>query len=137
MGLSLRELDPVIIDHSSDASIQTAAEGGAEDSKVNPLRLSTSSTATDDISLSEVMQKQNVSKQRLVTIPLALEYFAMAPGIHAVGGLRILVLVDTWSQDAGDEVEQFEGSAGLSPCSILETAIVAEVLVESRQIGIP
>ena len=138
VGHSLLDLEDVVFDHGQ-ASVpdtpQEARRNVDESSSLShsDIRVSIDSTATDDMSLDDIMQKQATRRQQTQTVPFSLTYIANARGILPLGGLRILLLQDRWmsgKDEGGEEEEQgLEEGEGIRPCSLLEYNVILEVLV--------
>ena len=103
------------------------ADEAAASSRSPDIRVSMDSTATDDMSLSQVLAKKQASRlHQTATVHFSLTYVPFAPGILAVGGVRVLMLRDVSMRGEDEEAEAEEG---MRPCSLLEHDVILEVLI--------
>lgn len=120
-GNSLLAFPEVVIDQG----LGTGAPSDDEQADVNPNpQISVDSTATDDVPLDQVARKGVAKRQQIYDGVFSLHYISFASGIHAVGGVRILLLEDRWTDDNFGAAQ-----AGLPPCSLLEHSVIAEVVM--------
>lgn len=140
-GDTLLELPLVEIQHGKATKGEKphATEGAASDGADLPrdtsnpdIRISTDSTEsanTDDLPLEDVMRKQAQDRKQSTTVDFMLQYLPLATGLHQVGGVRILLLEDSWVNEGEERVPE---ESAVRPCILAEHNVVVEVLVESR-----
>lgn len=117
LGSSLVEIPEVVIDHALEGPASVAADLG-DDS-----RISIDSTATDDVPLDAVARRGMAKRQQGTDVHFSMQYASFSSGIHAVGGLRVILLEDFWL-----DAESGEKHTGLLPHTLAEHSIVAEVV---------
>ena len=123
-GNTLLELPEVSFDHGSDAKPSAAASDEADQS--DP-RISIDSTATDDVPLDQVARKGVAKRQQTQTVHFSLQYVSFTHGIHTVGGVRVMVVEDSWLDGDAEEA----GQPGPAHYGLIEHSIVAEVVIGS------
>ena len=122
-GNSLLELSEVYFEYGN--GLPSTAVQASGDPKTSDPRISIDSTATDDVPLDQVARKGVAKRQQSQTVEFSLQYIGFTPGIHTVGGVRIVLLEDSWIEGEQEESRH----SGLSPCSLVEHSIVAEVVI--------
>ncbi|KAL7008965.1 hypothetical protein EMMF5_001712 [Cystobasidiomycetes sp. EMM_F5] len=121
LGSSLVELAPITLRHLPQAT------EASDLSSISSRRQSVESAKTDEQSLAEIIDRKGRPDTAEIRAHFSLTYLPLQYGIHAVGGVRILLLEDIW---IGTDATTATEISGLPPCNIVEHTIIAEVLVE-------
>ena len=118
-GASLIPLDTLTFDHASDVAKQIASSENEEPAVLSSVQ---GDVTEGERSLSQALPSHS---EVVVRAPFELQCRADIPGIHTFGGLRVLLLRDSWS------IENVQASTtfcpGLPPCTLVEYGVIAEV----------
>lgn len=133
LGDGLFELEEIVISHQEQREAKQSSKSTISDvsseSDLPDVRISLDSsttTTTDGLPLDDMMRVKAARGFRTIELPFDLTYYVWQPGMHRLGGVRVLLLKDTWClPEQTDSVD-----AGLQACTLVEHAVVAEIEAE-------